>query len=164
MELLYRRWSWSIYRNDGSHSFSGHTIELYFTYWTDGYYLASGWYLDDIEIPEIGFYDDCETEGAWTSNGWSLNDEIIYNNFEVNFIKTYTMTKRNGDVWHTWNRIYSMCIDDDTEEGIKRFLTLNHKRISTEVVMIVANQPGYEHTFGTSYTYTADSWNWRCRW
>jgi hypothetical protein len=144
--------------------FAGHTIELSFTYWTDGYTLASGWYLDDIEIPEIGFYDDCETEGAWTFNGWTLNDEIIFNDFEVNFIKTYTLTKKNGDVWHTWDRIYHMCIDEDTEEGVKRLLTLNHKRISTEVVMVVANQPGYEHTFGTGYTYTADSWNWRCRW
>ncbi|MFX0020935.1 MAG: hypothetical protein ACFE9S_01320 [Candidatus Hermodarchaeota archaeon] len=144
--------------------FAGHTIELYFTYWTDAYYLASGWYLDDIEIPEIGFYDDCETEGAWIFNGWSLNDEIIYNNFEVNFIKTYTLTKKSGEVWHTWDRIYHMCLDEVTEEGIERLLTLNHKRISTEVVMVIANQPGYEHTFGTSYTYTADSWNWRCRW
>ncbi len=144
--------------------FAGHTIELYFTYWTDGFTVASGWYLDDIEIPEIGFYDDCETEGAWVFNGWSLNDEIIYNNFELSFIKTSTLTKRNGDVWNTWNRIYGMHLDDDTEEGLKWLLTLNNKRISTEVIMVVANQPGYEHTFGTSYSYTADSWNWRCRW
>ncbi|MFX1242922.1 MAG: hypothetical protein ACFFA7_16875 [Promethearchaeota archaeon] len=144
--------------------FAGHTIELYFTYWTDGYTLGSGWYLDDIEIPEIGFYDDCETEGAWTFNGWSLNDEIIYNNFEVSFITTYTLTKKNGAVWHIWDSISKMCLNSATEEGMKKILALNNKRTSTEVVMVVANQPGYEHTFGTSYTYTAGSWNWHCHW
>jgi len=53
--------------------FAGHTIELYFTYWTDPYVLKLGWYVDDIEIPEIGFFDDVEGgPGNWTYNGWSI--------------------------------------------------------------------------------------------
>jgi len=51
--------------------FATHTIELYFTYWSDPYELAKGWYIDDIEIPEISFFDDVEGgSGNWTFNGW----------------------------------------------------------------------------------------------
>lgn len=142
--------------------FSGETIELVFTYWTDPYTEGSGWYLDDIEIGE--FFDDCETQGGWTVNdGWYLNDEIIYNDFEVSIIKSVTLTKKSGDPWKTWHKIYGMCLDDDTEEGDKHLVMINHKRITTTAVMVVANQPGYEHTFGTSYSFTASKWNWRKR-
>ena len=48
--------------------FAGHTIELSFTYWTDGYVLELGWYVDDIAIPELGFFDDVES-GA---DGWTV--------------------------------------------------------------------------------------------
>jgi hypothetical protein len=53
--------------------FANHTIELSFTYWTDPYVAEPGWYVDDIEIPEIGFFDDVESgSGNWTYNGWSI--------------------------------------------------------------------------------------------
>ena len=145
--------------------FAGHTIELSFTYWTDGYSLGSGWYLDDIEIPEIGFNDDCETEGDWIVNyGWALNDEIIWNDFEVSFIQSITLTKKNGDPYKTWNHISRMNLDDDTEEGHKLLIMLKGRRFETSVVMVVANQPGYEHTFGTIYEFTAGKFHPRGRW
>jgi len=144
--------------------FAGHTIELSFTYWTDAYTLGSGWYLDDIEIPEIGFYDDCETVGDWNVSpegyGWYLNDEIIYNNFEVNFIVSTTLTKKDGTPYKTWYNIDRMKLDDDTESGDEFMVVMNNKHISTTVVMVVANQPGYEHTFGTGYTFKADWKHW----
>ncbi|MHA2037573.1 MAG: hypothetical protein ACW98X_14145, partial [Promethearchaeota archaeon] len=145
--------------------FAGETIELSFTYWTDGYSLGSGWYIDDIAIPEMGFFDDCETTGAWTVNyGWALNDEIIYNDFEVAIIKTTTIYKKSGDVYKTLNRINRMHLDDDTEEG-KHLLWMFKKggHITTTAVMVVANQPGYEHTFGAGYTFSAQKWKWRRR-
>jgi hypothetical protein len=145
--------------------FAGETIELVFTYWTDPYYLGSGWYIDDITIPEIDFFDDCETTGAWTVNyGWALNDEIVYNNFEVAIIKTTTIYKKSGDVYKTFNRINRMHLDDDTEEG-KHLLWMYKKggHITTKAVMVVANQPGYEHTFGAGYTFSAQKWKWRRR-
>jgi hypothetical protein len=53
--------------------FANHPIELYFTYWTDPYVLELGWYVDDIEIPEIGFFDDVESgPNEWTCNGWYI--------------------------------------------------------------------------------------------
>jgi len=55
-------------------AFAGHTIQLYFTYWTDGYTLEPGWYIDDIAIPEIDFFDDAESGlDGWTIyGGWSI--------------------------------------------------------------------------------------------
>jgi hypothetical protein len=58
--------------------FAGHTIGLYFTYWTDAYVLERGWCVDDIEIPEIGFFDDVESDlDGWTvAEGWSIDAQI----------------------------------------------------------------------------------------
>ncbi len=150
--------------------FAGHAIELSFTYWTDPYTLGSGWYIDDIEIPEIGFYDDCETEGDWTVNyGWYLNDEIIYNNFAVSFINTQTVYMRNGDVYASYDSISSMTLDTDTETGSANFMMTNtfyyhsnNPSVTTTLVMVAANQPGYEHTFGTTYAFTARGTNYYC--
>ena len=138
--------------------FAGSNIELFFVYWTDGYSLGSGWYIDDIEIPELGYISDVEVDDpTWTVNaGWYRNDAIIWNDFEVSFIKTITYTKKDGTVSKTWNRISKMCLNDETEEGKKRLILWNNKHMQTSLVMVVANQPGYEHTFGTSYTFTAD--------
>jgi len=54
--------------------FAGHTIELYFTYWTDNMVLNLGWCVDDIAISEIGFFDDVESGlDGWTiHNGWYI--------------------------------------------------------------------------------------------
>jgi hypothetical protein len=151
--------------------FAGHKIELSFTYWTDGYTLASGWYIDDIEIPEIAFSDDCETEGDWTVNdGWYLNDQIIYNDFEVAILQTQTYYLRDGSIYAQYHNIYPMAVDEDTEEGSMNLMSVNayfyhstDPRIATTHVMVVANQPGYEHTFGTYYAFNAHarfSWFW----
>jgi len=55
-------------------AFAGHTIQLYFTYWTDRYTLEPGWYIDDITIPEIGFFDDVESglDGWTVYGGWYI--------------------------------------------------------------------------------------------
>lgn len=53
--------------------FANNTIELYFTYWTDQGVMGEGWHIDDIEIPEIGFFDDVESgPNGWTYNGWYM--------------------------------------------------------------------------------------------
>lgn len=54
--------------------FAGHTIQLFFTYWTDAYTLERGWYIDDIRIPEISFFDDVENglDGWNVFGGWYI--------------------------------------------------------------------------------------------
>ena len=148
--------------------FNGQTVEIVFTYWTDPYTLGAGWYIDDIALD--GFTDDCEDFEGWTvtnlpdgSLGWHLNDQIIWNDFAVSFIRSSTLYKKDGTPWKTLHHINKMTIDTDTEEGNKLMVVLNSERIETTVVMVAANQPGYEHTFGTTYSFTADAKHWHFR-
>lgn len=69
--------------------FAGHTIDLYFSTWQDGAFTLQMMYVDDISIPEIGFFDDIESgEGDWISTGWYITDGIRDNDFGVTAIDT----------------------------------------------------------------------------
>jgi hypothetical protein len=69
--------------------FAGHDIDLYFTTWQDGAFTLQMMYVDDISIPEIGFFDDVEAgEGDWVSTGWYITDGILDNGFGVVTIDT----------------------------------------------------------------------------
>ena len=53
--------------------YTGHNIILRFHYHTDYSVVYEGWYIDDIEIPEIGFFDDVESGAdGWTAHGWYI--------------------------------------------------------------------------------------------
>jgi len=149
--------------------FAGHTIDLYFTYWTDEYTLGSGWYLDDIAIPELGFFDNVEGElPMWNVEGnWYMNDDIIYNDYEVNFINILNLYGKKGDLAGTYFYISSMVIDTNNEEGQQQLLVLDvDNLIESYSVMVITNQPGKEHTFASSYDFKASvvgrtwRWNW----
>jgi len=136
--------------------FADHTIELYFTYWTDPYTLELGWYIDDIEIPEIGFFDDVESGAdGWTGTGWYITTGVVPNDFEVNFIQTTNFNIKGGK--GTSHHISHMQLNDDTEEGQQLLKVIDTMKVqSGPAVMIVANQPGYEHTFATFWFFIAD--------
>jgi subtilisin family serine protease len=52
-------------------SYVGSNVTIRFLYETDYIISYEGWYIDDIEIPEIGFYDDVESgANGWTADGW----------------------------------------------------------------------------------------------
>lgn len=64
-------------------AFAGHDIELNFVYWTDGAANEQGIYLDDISIPEIGFFDDVEAgEDGWTNYGWMRTTGLEGNSWQ----------------------------------------------------------------------------------
>ena len=136
--------------------FAGHGIELYFTYWTDPYTLGRGWYVDDIEIPELSFSDTVESGvNGWTVNaGWSITTGVIPNKFEVNFIQTVTLNICRKTT--TLRYITPMRLNK-AQDGCTLLPALN-TRIATfgPSVMVVANQPGYENNFGTYFTFSAD--------
>ncbi len=50
--------------------FAGQEIVLRFEYVTDPILTFDGLALDNISIPEIGFFDDAETDGGWQANGF----------------------------------------------------------------------------------------------
>ena len=138
-------------------AFAGHEIELYFTYWTDPYTLEAGWYIDDISIPEIIFSDDCENEehGWTTDNGWTRDNALHYNDFEVNLITIKNVYQEAGELWKSFKEINSIELTDDTELGMEDFELFDIASVQQYVVMVIANQPGYEHTFTTSYSWSA---------
>ena len=134
--------------------FVGHQIEIYFTYWTDPYTLEAGMFVDDIAIPELEAFDDFEGETDWViDNGWTHDNYLHYNNFEVNLITIKNVYLCNGDLKYTHVSIDSIELDDDTEFGTDSFCTFGFPLVEQYVVMIIANQPGYTHTFTTSYTW-----------
>ncbi|MHA2392598.1 MAG: hypothetical protein ACXAEX_11700, partial [Promethearchaeota archaeon] len=141
--------------------FEGHEIELYFTYWTDQYSLELGWYIDDIEIPEIGFFDDVESgEDGWTVNaGWYITDGVVINDFEVSII-TMTYFIWNNMLIDSWTLVSSMELDEVTEVGQEELIVHDMKFEQSYAVMVAANQPGYEHTFGTYYDFYVDIMPW----
>ncbi len=52
--------------------FAGQKVQVRFEYLTDDGPLRDGIFLDDIEIPEMGYRDDTESNaGGWTTRGFS---------------------------------------------------------------------------------------------
>jgi len=138
--------------------FAGHSIDLHFTYWTDPYTLGRGWYIDDIEIPELGFFDDIEggADGWTVSAGWYITSGVIENDFEVNFIETINLANKKGQI-RTIHNINPMTINDLTEDGTEllyAFETATAK--SGPAVMVAASQPGYEHVYATELLFIVD--------
>jgi immune inhibitor A len=85
--------------------FAGHTIDLYFVYWTDAAYNDQGIYIDDISITGTSFTDNCETEGSWTNNGWSHTDGLEPNNWMTTVIDvTRVSSYRNDGVKSSLNK------------------------------------------------------------
>jgi hypothetical protein len=147
-------------------AFAGHSIDLYFTYWTDPYTEGAGMYLDDIAIPELGFLDDVETDTAgWSVNaGWHRDNIVIPNNFDVNFINVYETYRWNGELRRTYFNIGQMWVNPNTEQGTKLMLLVDSKYAYSYSVMVIANQPGFEHTFAAGYEFVADNFHWKWCW
>lgn len=103
--------------------FAGHDIDLYFTTWQDGAFTLQMMYVDDIEIPEIGFSDDVEGgEGDWVSTGWYVTDGIQDNGFGVVVIDTkWVPTARYpepaGNNAMSLHRMKTMEVDAATQTG-----------------------------------------------
>lgn len=147
--------------------FLGHTIDLYFTYWSDGLYQELGWYVDDIEVTGVTapLFDDVESgEGNWNVNyGWQITDGLIEHDFKVSFVEVFNFYNRHGELRRTFNHVSHMRINDEDETGKKYLSLLDRKRVKTWALMVVANQPGYEHTFAAGYTFKADRPKF-CKW
>ena len=125
--------------------FAGHEIEIYFTYWTDPYTIGGGWFVDDISIPELVVFDDFEGVSLWViDKGWTCDSSLHYNDFEVDLI-----TIENGVVLS----IESITLND-AQEGTASFELWATKTSERYVLMIVASQPGYIHSFSTGYEWT----------
>lgn len=75
--------------------FAGQPLQIRFEYITDAAVTRPGMFIDDVEIPEIGYFNDFETgPGDWQSEGWLLTDNVLAQRWRVQVIET----GRNGAV------------------------------------------------------------------
>ena len=106
--------------------FAGHTIDLYFTTWQDGAFSLQMMYVDDISIPEIGFFDDVEPgEDGWTGTGWYVTDGIKSNGFGVvtidtKWVPTARYPEPAGNNAMQLHNVSTLTVDPDTQAGEDR--------------------------------------------
>jgi hypothetical protein len=62
-------------------AYAGKQILLRFEVVNDLAVNLSGFCIDDIEIPEIGFSDDAESDSGWTAEGWIRTNNFVPQNF-----------------------------------------------------------------------------------
>jgi len=130
-------------------SFAGKQIELYFTYWTDGAAQEIGWYVDDIEIPELSIFHDMEsgTNGWTVYAGWTRTGGLYPMYFSVNFIQ---------------KKIVKPLSLDSNNYGVPPiFPMINNAKVKYgPVTMIIAAQPGFELPFTTTYSFAYQKIPW----
>ena len=67
--------------------YSGKKILLRFEYVTDGAVYGEGMMIDDISIPEIGYFTDLEADdGGWEAEGWVRIQNVLPQTFELAWI------------------------------------------------------------------------------
>ena len=67
--------------------FAGKKVRVRFEYVTDAAVNGEGMLLDDIAVPEIGYYSDFETDsGGWEAAGWVRIQNILPQTFRLALI------------------------------------------------------------------------------
>jgi hypothetical protein len=67
--------------------YAGGPVLVRFEYVTDQGYNARGVLIDDVAIPEIGFLDDAETDGAWTADGFLRSGNVIPQTWSLQLVE-----------------------------------------------------------------------------
>lgn len=92
-------------------AYAGQDILIAFRYLTDWGYNDAGWFVDNIEIPEIGYYND----GASTDGFLSMNELLgQYVNYTVTFINELEVGNKKGT--NTNYKVLTVDPFDITEE------------------------------------------------
>lgn len=69
--------AWVLEKHDLS-DYAGKSVWIRFEYITDEGLSDYGWFIDDIQIPAIGYSEDFENGiGGWMSEGWLLTDNTV---------------------------------------------------------------------------------------
>jgi hypothetical protein len=129
-------------------AFAGHSIDLYFTTWQDGAFTLQMMYVDDIVIPEIGFFDDVEAgEDGWASTGWYVTDGIQANGFGVTTVDTKWVApapfpEPAGKSAMEIHSVSTLTVDPETQLGVDRVSAtpVDSGRVK---VSVVSNHAGH---------------------
>jgi hypothetical protein len=136
--------------------FAGHSIDLYFTTWQDGAFTLQMMYVDDIAIPEIGFFDDVEAgEDGWVSTGWYVTDGILDNGFGVmtldsRGVPTARYPEPAGNNAMTLHRWQEMVVDPETQSG---YATLSETPMDSGRVKVSIVSNHADHILPSAYVF-----------
>lgn len=121
--------------------FAGHTIDLYFRSWQDGAFTLQMMYVDDISIPELGFFDDVEAgEDGWTADGWYVTDGILDNGFSVTAIRVKDAMDLNG--------LRRMWVRPETQSGV---LSVRRAPVDSGNMQVAIVTNHADHILSTHY-------------
>jgi hypothetical protein len=68
--------------------YAGKQVQIRFEYITDTAVNGEGFLLDDISIPEIGYFSDFENDaGGWEADGWVRIQNALPQTFRLSLIK-----------------------------------------------------------------------------
>jgi hypothetical protein len=68
--------------------FVGQQVQIRFEYITDAAVNGEGFLVDDIAVPEIGYFSDFETDdGGWEADGFVRIQNILPQTFELTLIR-----------------------------------------------------------------------------
>ncbi len=73
--------------------FAGQRVLLRFEYVTDSGLNTSGWAIDDIAVPELGWVDDAESDGGWEAQGFRRLEGPLPQRFIVRVIEIGNETR-----------------------------------------------------------------------
>ncbi|MBN2146118.1 MAG: immune inhibitor A [Anaerolineales bacterium] len=102
--------------------FAGEVVDLRFEYITDDTVNGEGFVLDDIAIPEIGYFSDFESDdGGWQGEGWVRIENILPQIYRLALITMNDTTT-----------VEYITLNDDITADIP--ISLNH---GDEVILVV---------------------------
>lgn len=68
-------------------AYAGQTVWLRFLYVTDDAVSEAGWAIDDVAIPQIGYFEDFERgPGGWEAEGWIHHANVLPQRYIVQVI------------------------------------------------------------------------------
>ena len=67
-------------------AYAGGRVLLRFEYITDDAVYLDGFVIDDIAVPEVGFFDDAEKERGWDAKGFVRTDNVLPQDYLVQVV------------------------------------------------------------------------------
>ncbi|MFX1359159.1 MAG: hypothetical protein ACFE8T_02320 [Promethearchaeota archaeon] len=136
--------------------FAGHQIELHFRLWQDGAFTLQNMYVDDISIPEIGFFDDVESgEGDWETDGWYITNGMWDNDYEMTVLTVRYGGGAHG-IEYLWESHYHVSYATQSFSGT------TERTYNNFHVMIISNRA--DHILTSAYEFSVENkgffWPW----
>ena len=78
-------------------AYAGKKVLLRFEYVSDDSTSLTGFAVDNIEVPELGFRDGADTAGDWTAEGFKRIDRPLAQRFVVQVIRGEQVTRLELD-------------------------------------------------------------------